>query len=162
MFLAIWTRFRARDEGQVEADAQAFEESIRMIMVGPRREDAQSTRRKRQFLKQFFGENGVFEPTEAVMKTKLMGDTQKEADRLKARGDEAAKGAAAKPLPARHAVVEAKAADAKINVRGNPAKLGDSAASLSARLGRRESDAVHAGQRPARTGRGHRLAVTIR
>jgi cytochrome c553 len=114
----------AKEASEVDADAKTFEETIRKALAD---RDAKTSLGEPSvgFLRQLFGENGVFEPTEAVMKTKLAGAALKTVDGLKAEVTKLQKQAAANPLPAVHAVMEATPADAKINVRGSPLNLGD-------------------------------------
>jgi hypothetical protein len=82
------------------------------------------SKEKSDLLDGLFGEKGVFTPTDAELTAKLPGEKKQRMEQMKGELAKLQKDEAGKPLPIAHGLAEATAADMKIFLRGNPAKLG--------------------------------------
>jgi len=122
--LASVIKLGAADLAKVEEATRAFEKLARASLA-ERDPKKPLDKAKAEVLRKLFGEAGVFDPNDADLKAKLPAEPAKNLERLKT--DIAALQKDIKPLPAVHAVAEAKIADAKVNIRGNPLNLGEAA-----------------------------------
>ena len=159
--LALPAKGQGRSRGRGRKAGEEFQQFVheRWRLPDPKaKRKAGKDKERQDVLKALFGDNGVFTLTEAeTIGQARRGQQKRRWSRLQAELGEAEKGTAAGAADEPTASPRQTVADMKIFLRGNPATLGEVAPRRFLRvLCRHRSAALHQGQRPARTGRGHR------
>jgi cytochrome c553 len=116
----------ADDEKQAAERAAVLEASVKSALAD-RGNKKPLDKAKTDLLDGLFGEKGVFTPTDDELKAMLPAEKNEKLAQMKTELTRLQKHEAARPLPVAHGLAESGSADMKINVRGNPFKLGEPA-----------------------------------
>lgn len=121
--LNIFKRYKADEDDKALEFARDFERKGNDAL---KLRDKKKTLNKSQtvIVGWLFGDDGVFAPSVEVLKSKLTPEQINRWEDLKAQLAKLQASEDAKPLAIAHAVVETKAEDMKVMLRGNPATLG--------------------------------------
>jgi hypothetical protein len=124
--LINFKRLTPEDEDKAVAFAVSFERKAQeVIALRDKKQPLDKT--QSDILTGFFGDAGVFAPTDTELKTKLSVEKSKRWEEMKAQLAKVQKEDISKTLPIAHGLAETTPANLKVFLRGNPAKLGEEA-----------------------------------
>jgi cytochrome c553 len=117
-----WLKLSNSDEAKAAELAEKLQQTVNQCLAD--RGKKPLSKANTDLLDSLFGEKGVFTPTDGELNSQLPADKKQRLEQMKTDLTKLQMDDAARPLPVAHGLAEANAADMKVFLRGNPAKLG--------------------------------------
>ncbi len=119
-FLARWRKMSgSEDEAQVARQARELQQQVLEVINRP----GKAVRERDAFVEIFFGEKGVFAPSDGELTARLPADKKDTLARMRHDAGERKRAIPPAP-PVAHGLTEGSPADLKVYIRGNPATPG--------------------------------------